>query len=79
MNDAQVGIQTSGTPAHPNRRRLLAGLAAATFGGFALLSLADPAAADKQRRCIERCNDHRGNGDTDRERRKRCRRRCTDR
>lgn len=79
MNDTRFDVSTISAATGANRRRVLSVLTALAISGAGALTLTREAAADKRRRCIERCNEHRGGGDTDRERRKRCRRRCNDR
>ena len=61
------------------RRRAIAGLGAVALGGAGVLGVTQDAAADKRRRCIERCVDRGDEGVSLRKLRERCRRRCEDR
>lgn len=79
MDSTKFDIVSKQVAAGTSRRQAVTALAALALGGAGILGLSQSAAADQRRRCIERCNDHRGGGDTSRERRKRCRRRCEDR
>jgi hypothetical protein len=60
------------------RRRAISALGALALGGAGILSLTQDAAADKRRKCLDRCN-ARGGSNRERERRDRCRRRCENR
>jgi hypothetical protein len=65
------------------RRKALAGLGALALGGAGILSWSGAASADvsdedKRRKCLDRCND-RGGNNNQRQRRKRCRRKCENR
>lgn len=57
------------------RRRAIATLGALALGGAGIVALTQDAAADKRRKCLDRCNDKGGNNQ-ERQRRDRCRRRC---
>lgn len=61
-----------------SRRRAITTLGALAFGGAGILALTQDAAADKRRKCLDRCND-RGGNNQERQRRDRCRRNCENR
>ena len=60
------------------RRRVISALGTLALSGAGMLTLTRDVAADKRRKCLDRCNE-RGGENQERQRRDRCRRRCENR
>ena len=78
METNRFDEMTKTLAADTTRRRAITALGALALSGAGMLTLTRDVAADKRRKCLDRCNE-RGGENQERQRRDRCRRRCENR